>query len=920
MRYHQISVNRLAWCVFILAMYPATTLLAQQTPPAATTNAASGVTAFTAALNGTVNANNDSTQVRFQYGLDTNYGRTVTANPNPVAGVANTAVNAEIGELTPNTTYHFRVVATNSAGTTYGDDLTFTTSALAPAVTTGAASGVSGTGATLNGIVNANNASTTVTFEYGPTTGYGTTVTADESPVTGMTATAVSKAITGLTAGTTYHYRVVGQNDGGTSNGSDQTFTAGTLPAVTTNAASGIGAYSAVLNGTINANGTSTTSTFEYGLTTAYGREVTASQSPVTGSLPTAVSAAIDLLIPNSTYHFRAIGENSAGRVNGADLTFTTSGLQPVAITGAATGVTNTGATLHGVVQANNAATTVTFQYGLTTAYGTTVTATESPVNGVMSVPVSRAIGGLTDAITYHYRVVAQNSSGTTYGDDQTFLTGAPAPAATTEAATGIGINGAILNGTVNANGTDTIVEFQLGLTTAYGLTYTAAPSPVSGSTNTPVSYTVTGLLPGTTFHYRVAATNGTGTTYGADATFVTDAPEINIRQLLTNIPDGTGSYDFGEVEVTNPADAIFTVQNPGTQDLTLGTVILGGTDSGEFSVQQQPNSTVAPGGSTTFTIRFAPSSDGPKNATLSLVNNDGDENPYNFTLQGTGFAYFVSGTVTNGFTPIQGVTLSFSHDSQTETSAADGTYSRQVLAGSNTVITADHPGYTGWIPANYTIEDLASSYPDRNFTPGDDTDGVSAAEESGPGGNNAGYDGNSDGVPDRLQPEVASLHTAGGQYYVTLAAPAGTRFTSVQALAAPAAADGPPDTVFPWGQFSFILEGVPEGGSADIQLFLPAGAAPDGYWKNGPETGLPDPHWYSFLYDSQTGAEFNANVVTLHFIDGQRGDDNLAADTIIPDAGGPTTLAPIPVLSWEGLLVLLLLLPAAGWWVLRRQ
>ena len=94
-----------------------------------------------------------------------------------------------------------------------------------PTVTTNAASDVGLTGAILYGMVNANGFSTTVTFEYGPNTSYGKTVTADQSPVAGSTDTAVSKAISDLSSSTSYHYRVKGLNDGGTVYGSDQTFT-----------------------------------------------------------------------------------------------------------------------------------------------------------------------------------------------------------------------------------------------------------------------------------------------------------------------------------------------------------------------------------------------------------------------------------------------------------------------------------------------------------------------------------------------------------------------------------------------------------------------------------------------------------------------------------------------------------------------
>lgn len=95
----------------------------------------------------------------------------------------------------------------------------------APIVTTNTAGSIATTSALLKGTVNANNASTAVAFEYGLTTSYGTTVTATQSPVTGNTATAVSCLVSGLTPNTTYHFRVNGVNAGGTTNGTDLTFT-----------------------------------------------------------------------------------------------------------------------------------------------------------------------------------------------------------------------------------------------------------------------------------------------------------------------------------------------------------------------------------------------------------------------------------------------------------------------------------------------------------------------------------------------------------------------------------------------------------------------------------------------------------------------------------------------------------------------
>jgi hypothetical protein len=95
--------------------------------PTAATSAATPVTSSAEVLNGTVNANNSSTTVTFEYGLTTAYGTSVTASQSPVAGLTDTAVSYLLSGLQPNTTYHYRVKASNSAATVYGDDFSFTT-------------------------------------------------------------------------------------------------------------------------------------------------------------------------------------------------------------------------------------------------------------------------------------------------------------------------------------------------------------------------------------------------------------------------------------------------------------------------------------------------------------------------------------------------------------------------------------------------------------------------------------------------------------------------------------------------------------------------------------------------------------------------------------------------------------------------
>ena len=896
--------------------------------PTATTSAASAVGGTSATLNGTINANNASTTVTFEYGLTTSYGTSVSATPGTVTGTGDTSVSASLSSLSPNTTYHFRVVGVNSAGTTNGSDLTFTTPAVAPTATTSAASAVGGTSATLNGTVNANNASTTVTFEYGLTTSYGTSVSATPGTVTGTGDTSVSASLSSLAPNTTYHFRVVGVNSAGTTNGSDLTFTTPAVaPTATTSAASAVGGTSATLNGTVNANNASTTVTFEYGLTTSYGTSVSATPGTVTGTGDTSVSASLSSLSPNTTYHFRVVGVNSEGTTNGSDLTFTTLAVAPTATTSAASAVGGTSATLNGTINANNASTTVTFEYGLTTSYGTSVSATPGTVTGTGDTSVSASLSSLSPNTTYHFRVVGVNSAGTTNGSDLTFTTPAVAPTATTSAASAVGGTSATLNGTVNANNASTTVTFEYGLTTSYGTSVSATPGTVTGAGDTSVSASLSGLAPNTTYHFRVVGVNSAGTTYGADMTFATQAvfPEIVITGNGQSITDGditpsSADYtDFGSVASSSSRDHTFTVGNTGSLDLVLAgdpKVQINGTDAGMFSVTAQPASSVAPGGSTAFTIRFSPTAVGVRSATVRIDNSDADENPFTFTVQGMGItppqlstqnasdvgidAATLHGTIQS--TGYPGITAhGFVWNTAGNPTLGDNVVDLGGAAAAGAFETtvnslSQHTTYyvrafaTNAIQTVYGAEVSFSTLRDTDedgdpdiTDPDDDNDGVSDVMESA--GPNAG-DANDDSIPDSLQARVASLTVDGGSDYVTLVAEEGTLLRQCRSGDNPSPDNAPADVDFSLGFLGFAVSGLTASDTV-VTLHLPEGVTPDTYYNYGSTPDDGEAHWYEFVHDGTTGAEISGNTVSLHFSDGQRGDDIPAADTLIVTFGG---------------------------------
>ena len=203
-------------------------------------------------------------------------------------------------------------------------------------------------------------------------------------------------------------------------------------PNVITTSATAVTGIGATMNGTVNANTLSTTVTFEYGLTTSYGTTVNANPNIVSTSLVTAVSAAITGLLPNATtYHYRAKGVSISGTTNGNDMTFTTSIIPATVVTNFASAIGATTATVNGLVTANNAATAVTFQWGLTTAYGNTATATPTTVTGMTPTTAMASLTGLLINTLYHYRCVGINGAGTANGIDLNFTTNCVAPVVT---------------------------------------------------------------------------------------------------------------------------------------------------------------------------------------------------------------------------------------------------------------------------------------------------------------------------------------------------------------------------------------------------------------------------------------------------------------------------------------------------------
>jgi hypothetical protein len=209
-------------------------------PPSIDGESFANVTPTTATLQAKINPNTLDTTYHFEYDTSEYRSGEVDSGGSPPHGTSVPISDADIGagntdqsvsqgisSLVRSTTYHFRVVATSTAGVTYGKDEHFTTATpLAPSIDVQSFTGVTLTAGTLTAEINPNWADTKCHFEYGTSASYGTSVPCAPGDLgEGNADQAASAAISGLTSGATYHFRVVATNAEGTSEGADETFT-----------------------------------------------------------------------------------------------------------------------------------------------------------------------------------------------------------------------------------------------------------------------------------------------------------------------------------------------------------------------------------------------------------------------------------------------------------------------------------------------------------------------------------------------------------------------------------------------------------------------------------------------------------------------------------------------------------------------
>jgi hypothetical protein len=505
------------------------------TPTINATASAISITSSTATTAGTITADGGAsvTSRGVVYGTSS-----LSSTFSVTSGTGTGTYTIGLTGLLPATTYYVRSFATNSVGTVYGTETSFTTIAIAPTLTTTAASSITKYAASAGGAITSNGGSTiTASGICWSTT--ATPTISNSKTTDGTTSGTFTSSIIGLTAGTTYYVRAYATNVIGTGYGSAQSFTTlssssnNPVLASTTSAAS-ITSSSAILGGNVTDEGSTEVSV--RGL--VYGTSAGSSTFSVTlGSGAGTFTRTITGLTQGATYFVRSFATNVQGTSYGAETSFTTQTTPTVSVTATPTSLTTTSAIGGGTISSTGGATITTSGLVWGASTNPEITLSTKTTNGATSGTFTSSITGLTQGTTYYVRAYATNYLGTSYGPNITFTTVTTPTVSATATVTSITGTSATGGGTISSDGGATVTSRGLVWGTTSGATTFSVTSGTGIGTYTA---SLTGLSIATTYFVRPFATNSAGTVYGPEVQFSTPSTATVASTITSTITSST--------------------------------------------------------------------------------------------------------------------------------------------------------------------------------------------------------------------------------------------------------------------------------------------------------------------------------------------------------------------------------------------
>lgn len=455
---------------------------------------------------------------------------------------------SSITGLQPATTYHLRAYATNSAGTAYGNDLTFTTLATKPALTTVVASEITRTSATSGGNIVSDGGATIASSGICWNTSHNPVISGSHTSDGTSSGNFVS-GLDGLTPATIYYIRSYATNSIGTGYGNEVSFTTGPVitPTLTTTSVTSVTATTVSSGGNITDDGD--------GAVTARGVCWSVNPSPTISSSKTSngtgtgvFTSNVPALLPGTTYHIRSYATNSAGTSYGNELIFSTLTTIPSITTKSAIDIERTYATLGGNIISNGGVDVSNSGICWSTSHNPTISGTHTD-DGTATGSFSSTMDNLDPNTVYYVKAFATNSIGTGYGNEVTLTTSPIVTASlTTISVSSVGVTTASSGGNISDDGGSQI--------TSKGVCWSTSGTPTIGNDKTndgtgPDSFTsnMAALLPATTYQIRAYATNDVGTAYGNILSFTTD-PTPNAEVTFSKSTNGLLLHSLGDKRI----------------------------------------------------------------------------------------------------------------------------------------------------------------------------------------------------------------------------------------------------------------------------------------------------------------------------------------------------------------------------------
>lgn len=537
-----------------------------KTLPEVSTTEISSITSISARSGGTITDDGNSPVSSRGVCWSTNESPTISDNKTS-DGSGEGIFASSITGLLPGKLYYVRAYATNVVGTSYGSQLSMTTTPILPTITTTDISEITSSSAKSGGNITDDGGSPVTARGVCWSTNQNPTIT-DSKTSDGVGVGTFISLITELLPGGTYYARAYATNSVGTAYGVQTTImTTSIVPILSTTELIGISSTSATVSGNITSDGGAAVIArgvcWSRNTMPVVGTDSTTNNGFGTGIFTSSVTD----LSPGKTYYIRAYATNSVGTAYSNQITVSTSAILPVLTTSEVFDITPTTASSGGNITNDGGSTITTRGVCWSTSQNPTK-ANSITTNGTGTGTYTSSMNDLTPGETYYVRAYATNSVGTSYGNQVTFNASITTPTISTTEITAITSTTATSGGNITSDGGAGV--------TARGVCWSTSQNPTTANSKTTNGMgtgsfisSITALIPGATYYLRAYATNSVGTAYGAQISFNTSANvptvttiEITEITLESAICGGDVTNDGG-TSVTSRGVCWSTTQEP---------------------------------------------------------------------------------------------------------------------------------------------------------------------------------------------------------------------------------------------------------------------------------------------------------------------------------------------------------------------